>query len=169
MLHPKTYPTARIATSICLAFLLLASAPVAVADEHPGCGEASFLSPDDGQVNVNTQAGNTSQDTGSSVQGFFVSTTGFIEVEIEHHCLHFLFLEVFKVEADGTLTSFHDNTFRPGCSDEGIVTDEVPIGLDAGEYQFTLYWRDCENAEGGDGRRPVGVDPPLPLGRTFGF
>lgn len=149
--------------------MLLASTPVSVADEHPeGCGEASFLSPDDGQVTVNTQLGNVNPGTGAPVPGIFVSTTGFIDVEIEYHCLHFLHLEVFKVEAVGEPSLIHNEFFDTTCG-EGIVTAEVEIGLDAGEYEFTLYWRDCEDVEGGDGRRPVGVDPPLPLGRITGF
>lgn len=154
-------------TATILSLLLAFGATVPVqADETEPCAEpgAWFISPDEGQVVVQTQAGGTTIG-GTPLQGVFISTTGVIEVEIGHDCLSALEFYVDKVEADGSTTEIHHTMWQGdelGCAQD-IVTDTVEIGLDGGEYVFGLGWRDCFRQDGGEQRRTAGFDPPLPL------
>lgn len=137
----------------------LALPGVGMADGHgAGCEDpfAKILQPDGGQVIVNgivVQSG-----TGQQLS---LSTTGTIDVVIEHDCAIMVDLKVTKT-GPGAPTVIHQNSWSPLPCDHGQLTDTVSIGLDGGTYQFDLTGMACTGRKfRSDGHGGTILDPPL--------
>lgn len=124
---------------------------------------AKLIQPDGGQVSVTSQAGVTTVTLPAAplpVTPVMLSTTGEIEVKIDHQCMKTLRLTVTK---DGNPTPVFDQTWETGC-DRATHTVMVPIGLDGGTYQFQTNGTSCSGLPvRTDGRGGVVGDPPLPI------
>lgn len=125
---------------------------------------AKLLQPSGGQVSATTQAGVVTYSLPITIDPtpptVFVSSTGEIEVKIEHQCLRTLRLTVHK---DGNPVAIYDQTWEKPC-DHAIHTVMVPIGLDAGTFQFQASGVSCSGLPvTPDGRGGVVGDPPLPI------
>lgn len=151
----------RLVLAASLAALALPTS--AHAEIDPECGRggkpihAEFVSPQDGKLTIQTAAtGPVSVAGAPTPAGVVLSTTGEITVEVTHGCVDLLRLRVTK---DGS--PIHLEDFDTACG-EATATTDVTIGLDAGEYVFSLTGMGCNGApirESSDGHY-VG-DPPL--------
>lgn len=153
---------------LALAVLALALvSPVAAGASHTlncndrGAPFAKFLQPQGGQATVNTQAGSASVTaSGVPIPSLTFSTTGTMDVKIEYACLKLLTLDVYK---DGNTTPIYSSVTEKSC-EHATQTDVVTIGLDGGQYRFSLGGTTCSGApiKRDDHGGFVG-DPPLPL------
>lgn len=121
-----------------------------------------FLKPSDGQVYVQTQIGN--QQTSGQGQAVYVSTTGTVEVVVEHQCVLSLTLTVVKQTPGVGPQIVYTRTWQPLDCGYGQKSDDVPVGLDGGDYDFELSGTSCNGKPiRPDGKGGFVGDPPLPL------
>lgn len=130
------------------------------ASEHgTGCQNpyAKMLQPDGGQLIVNGLV----VQTGTGAQ-LTLSTTGTIDVVIEHDCAIQVDLTVTKT-GPGAPTVIHQKSWAPLDCHKSTITEKVAIGLDGGTYQFDLNGVACTGRKlRSDGHGGTIVDPPLP-------
>ncbi|HEX9697633.1 MAG TPA: hypothetical protein VGB64_15125 [Actinomycetota bacterium] len=130
-----------IAVAALGAGLLVPSAASAV-ECGRGTTFAKFVQPEGGQLSANTHLGGIAYTApAAAVPSVMLSTTGQIEVKIEHKCLQAMRLTVYK---DGVDAPIHTNTWDPLSCEEAVTTDTVNIGLDGGTYKFVLDGLGCE-------------------------
>ncbi|MFP5224692.1 MAG: hypothetical protein ACLGH3_03900 [Actinomycetota bacterium] len=158
---------------ITLAAIAALTMPVsgAQAEVDPTCGrqggpdgrpvEAQITSPSGGQLVIYHPAGQVSFTAqGATDQGIVASGTGFIDVTVQHSCLMLLHLTV----TDDAGNIIHDNTTEVSCDDDLEHTESVEIGLDAGEFTFSLNGSvGCDDSKVRDaGNGHYVADPPIP-------
>lgn len=137
----------------------IAAALVAPAASHATCQNpyVKILQPNGGQVIVNGLAVQT-----AGGQSLTLSTTGTIDVVIEHECAIQADLTVTKT-APGAPTVIHTSSWAPLGCDRGTIKDVVSIGLDGGTYQFDVGGVSCDGRKlRSDGHGGTVIDPPLP-------
>jgi hypothetical protein len=143
----------------------------AQAEHDHGCGrqgagdgrevKAEITSPTGGQLAIYHPSGSISITAGGVAdQGVVASGTGFIDVTVLHSCLDDLRLTVLDDEGN----TIHDNTTDVECDDDLEHTESVEIGLDAGEFRFSLDGSiGCNHAPvKHDGNGHYVADPPIP-------
>lgn len=146
---------------------MAAAAVLVVAVVAPVAGRAAsdpcqnpyvkMLQPSGGQLIVN---GTTVSTPGG--QSLTLSTTGTIQVKLEHGCAFEVDLKVTKT-GPGAPSVIHTNHWGPLGCDVGTKTDTVAIGLDGGTYQFDVSGMACTGRKlRSDGHGGTVVDPPLP-------
>lgn len=144
---------------VLVAASITAALVAPAASQAQGCQDPSIkiLQPNGGQVIVN---GLAVQAAGG--QSLTLSTTGTIDVIIEHDCAFQVDLKVTKT-APGSPTVIHTNSWSPLACDKGTLKDVVMIGLDGGNYQFDVNGVSCEGRKlRSDGHGGTVIDPPLP-------
>lgn len=116
-----------------------------------------LLQPAGGQVVANgivVQSG-----TGQSLS---LSSTGTIDVVIEHSCAVVVDLTVTKKSPTGD-TVIHTKNWAGLPCGVAKLSDTVTIGLDGGQYQFDLGGNPCTGRKfRSDGQGGTILDPPLP-------
>jgi hypothetical protein len=140
------------------ALLAALAAPVSGSAANP-CDDpyVKLLQPSGGQVVVN---GVVVQTAGG--QSLTLSSTGTIDVVIEHACANLVTLTVTKQSPLGD-TVIHTNSWDGLHCDIGKLTDTVTIGLDGGQYRFDLGGNSCIGRKfRSDGHGGTVLDPPLP-------
>ncbi|HVL91458.1 MAG TPA: hypothetical protein VM841_14615 [Actinomycetota bacterium] len=143
--------------------LLVPSSSVAQGQCQRGETAAKFTQPEGGQLSANTHLGGIAYTLPGSTTPLAVmlSTTGEVEVEIQHRCVQALRLIVYK---DGEQAPIHTNAWANLSCDEGVINDIVEIGLDGGSYRFELEGVGCDGSKlRSDGQGGLIVDPPLGL------
>lgn len=155
----------RLILAASLAAIVMPTA--AQAEFDPECGRdpaqrpihAEFVQPENGRLTVETSLG--TQTLGGTVlpNGVVISTTGTITVTVNHGCVDIMRLVVTK---NGT--PIHDEVIDTPTCQESSTSRTVSIGLDGGEYVFSLSGTGCNDKplrESSNGHY-VG-DPPLPV------
>lgn len=145
---------ARMLTVAALAAAL--AAPVA---GRADCSNpyAKITQPSGGQVVVNGMVV-----TSVGGQSLSLSTSGTIEVKIEHDCAYSLDLVVTKT-GPGSPTTIHSRHWEPLPCDFGTLSETVIIGLDGGTYRFDVSGVACGGRKlRSDGHGGTIIDPPLP-------
>lgn len=144
-------------------FAALALPVVGAQAADPDCARgsdaATITNPKGGTLSVKSQTGTITIGTGATEQGAMLSTTGTIDVEVKHSCMAIIRLLV----KDGNGAVIHDTTNEVVCEKDLVFTQSVNIGLNGGEYSFSL-----ENSHtcSGAGIKDAGnghyvIDPPL--------
>lgn len=120
---------------------------------------AKFITPSGGSAQVNTTpTGAITVQTGGAVPAVFLSTTGSIQVQIDQACVMNLVLTVTKA---GQTTPVHTRVWDLPCSHD-TLTENVPIGLDGGDYKFELSGTTCTGQKGRTDQNGGFVgDPPI--------
>lgn len=123
-----------------------------------GADAATFTNPEGGKLTVKHQAGTITLGTGAADQGVLVSTTGTIDVQVKHSCMKILHLVV----KNGSST-IHDSMNEVACDDDLTFTQSVDVGVDGGEFTFSLDGSlTCDGRPiKGDGHGHYVADPPL--------
>ncbi len=147
-----------LARIIAAATIVMAVAAPVASNAETNCENpyAKITQPDGGQLIVNGLVVQTG--TG---QQLTLSTTGTVDVVIEHECAQFLQLTVTKT-GPGAPTAIHNNSWGPLDCGKGTITNVVKIGLDGGTYQFDVNGVSCAGRKlRSDGHGGTIIDPPL--------
>lgn len=153
---------ARVGRLIAMATIIMAIAAPGSSNAEETCANpyVKILQPSGGQVIVNGPIASV-----PGGQSFTLSTTGTIDVVIEHGCAVEVDLVVTKT-APGAPAVVHQNHWAPLDCATGKLTDVVTIGLDGGSYQFDVNGMACTGRKlRSDGHGGTIVDPPLPVVR----
>lgn len=120
---------------------------------------AKFIRPQGGMLQAQTTpTGTLTLQSGGPVPAVFLSTTGVIDVEVEHACMRSLSLRVFK---NGNPAPVYSSDWISECQHTTRV-EQVAIGLDGGSYEFQVTGAACNGAPvRGDGQGGVVGDPPI--------
>lgn len=159
-------PLTLVLVTLAVAGLLLASAPAALANDRDpkGCEAgafAAFRGFSSGSVTLQTpnNAFTFEVPRGSS-EAVAISLTGVVDVEVEHRCIESYTMQVTKHTQLGS-SVVYTAVMNPGCG-SGVDVHHVPVGLDAGSYEFVLKWVGCDGTTGSDARKLLILDPPTP-------
>lgn len=143
-------------------FIMAALSTMApIAGQAAGCAApvGRITSPQGGQVIVNGQIVQTPLG-----QSLTLSTSGFIQVTIEHDCVAFFDLTVRRTTPGADPQVIHTAHLSGFGCEAGTLTEQVEIGLNGGSYEFSLTGQTCDGKKlRGDGHGGTVVDPPLPL------
>lgn len=170
----------RALAAICLISLAIPFAAFQAVADHDGtkhdtdttqpreCFEKGASSAAIGGVTANgvtlqTQVGGATLELPRDVLQLAVSTTGTLDVTVDHKCVKYYELHAERTDADGTVTPF-TFTASPGCI-SGSDTHSIPIGMNLSEVRLKLVWWGCDGSMGTDYREIRVCDPPLPIGR----
>jgi len=126
-----------------------------------GASWASLGSVTANGVTLQTQLGGTTLELPRGLLAAAVSTTGHLEVTVDHQCVRAYNIVAVKTNALGTTTPL-DHWQYPSCV-PGTDTYQLPVGWDVVEYDIYLTWWGCDGSAGKDYVKIRVVDPPLPL------
>lgn len=166
MIANRLIPRSLGALAALLLLLAPALAPTAVADHcHEDCDAGSnawFGGFESGGLTLQTAAGSATIPVWrGSAEHVAISMTGVVEVEVNYRCVEMYHFFVVKQDLVNGPVVVYDAWMPKACG-SGVDVHQVPIGLDAGQYEFFLEWVGCDGTAGRDYRELVIFDPPLP-------
>ncbi|HEX2021796.1 MAG TPA: hypothetical protein VHH36_03735 [Candidatus Thermoplasmatota archaeon] len=138
----------------------LCDVEVPEACKRAGSASAAIANVKADGVTLQTQAGSQTLLLPRQLVALAVSTTGVLDVEVEHRCVLWY---TFSWTVNGQLgTSAGSSTAYPRCAGDTDV-HQIPIGNDVADVHMELHWVGCDGAKGSDVRDAKVVDPDLKL------
>lgn len=125
----------------------------------PGTAWAGITNVEAAGVTLQTQAGGTTLALPRGLLALAASTTGTLDVKVEHRCVMWYTFSWTKTDTLGQTTG-GSTTVYPLCNGGGDL-HQIPIGNDVVQVQMTLFWSGCDGTTGQDGRDVKVVDPAL--------